>query len=43
MLTVARDEIPDLPDRITAATRNVLGVPIVSRDGRIGSSSIETV
>jgi PIN domain nuclease of toxin-antitoxin system len=36
-------EIPDMPDRIIAATALDLGVPLVSRDGRIRISSIQTI
>ena len=43
MKTVVRQEIPDLPDRIVAATALQLGVPVVSRDSRIRASSVQTV
>jgi len=43
MKEVARDEIPDLPDRIIAATAKYYGVPILSRDNQIRSSVIKTV
>jgi len=43
MKEVPRDEIPDLPDRIIAATAQFYGVPVLSRDGRIRSSAIKTV
>lgn len=36
-------QIPDMPDRIVAATALHLGVPVISRDGRIRLSSIETI
>lgn len=36
-------QIPDMPDRIVAATALHLGVPVISRDGRITLSSIQTV
>src|SRR6476661_1947913 len=39
MKEVPRDEIPDLPDRIVAATAKFYGVPVLSRDGRIRSST----
>lgn len=49
-LTIARTlsrvnslHIPDMPDRIIAATALDLGVPLVSRDGQIQISSIQTV
>jgi len=40
---VPRDRIPDMPDRIIAATALVLNVPLVSRDRKIQSSSIVTI
>jgi len=43
MRQVPREEIPDLPDRIIAATAQFYGVPVLSRDGRIRSSAIKTV
>ena len=43
MLQVPRAEIPDMPDRIVAATAVYFGVPAISRDGRIRASNIQTV
>jgi len=43
MRSVPREEIPDLPDRVVAATAVFLGVPVLSRDGRIRSSRVETI
>lgn len=40
---VARSEVPDMPDRIVAATAVYLKVPIISRDGRIRASSLQTI
>ncbi|MEK0194187.1 type II toxin-antitoxin system VapC family toxin [Microcoleus anatoxicus] len=40
---VDRSQIPDLPDRIIAATGLYLKVPVISRDRRIQLSSIETI
>ncbi|GET38886.1 type II toxin-antitoxin system VapC family toxin [Microseira wollei] len=40
---VDRVQIPDLPDRIIAATAMYLNVPIISRDRRIQLSDIETI
>jgi PIN domain nuclease of toxin-antitoxin system len=40
---VNRDSIPDMPDRIIAATALHLGVPLISRDGKIRASSITTI
>ena len=43
MQNVPRADIPDMPDRIVAATAVFLGVPVISRDGRIRASTIQTV
>ncbi|MGA2185495.1 MAG: PIN domain-containing protein [Bryobacteraceae bacterium] len=43
MRQVPRDAIPDMPDRIVAATAVFLGVPLISRDGRIRASTVRTV
>jgi PIN domain nuclease of toxin-antitoxin system len=40
---VSREQVPDLPDRIIAATAMHLGVPLITRDRRIALSSVETV
>jgi PIN domain nuclease of toxin-antitoxin system len=40
---VDRLEIPDMPDRIIAATALHLGVPVISRDGKIQTSMIKTI
>lgn len=40
---VSRTEVPDLPDRIVSATAVSLRVPLVSRDGRIRASQVETI
>lgn len=40
---VPRAEVSDMPDRIVAATAVYLRVPVISRDGRIRSSNIQTV
>src|SRR5580658_11026906 len=34
MLKVSRADVPDMPDRIVAATGIYFGVPVISRDGR---------
>lgn len=36
-------QIPDMPDRIIAATALYLNVPLVSRDGKIRQSNIQTL
>jgi len=43
MLKVSRAEVPDMPDRIVAATGIHFGVPVISRDGRLRSSSVNTI
>ena len=40
---VDRSQIPNLPDRIIAATALYLNVPVISRDRRIQLSSIDTI
>ncbi len=40
---VSRDAIPDMPDRIVAATAVYFNVPVINGDGRIRASSIRTV
>jgi PIN domain nuclease of toxin-antitoxin system len=43
MRQVSRAEVPDMPDRIVAATAVRLGVPVISRDGRIRGSCVLTI
>lgn len=43
MASVSRAAVPDMPDRIIAATALHLGVPLISRDNRIQLSGIATV
>ncbi len=40
---IDRAKVPDMPDRIIAATALSLGLPLVTRDGRIRASSIQTI
>jgi PIN domain nuclease of toxin-antitoxin system len=40
---VSRDAVPDMPDRIIAATALELSVPIISRDGKIKASGLNTI
>jgi PIN domain nuclease of toxin-antitoxin system len=40
---VPRDAVPDMPDRIIAATALQLGVPLVTRDRKIQAAGIETI
>ncbi len=43
MRQVPRDDVPDMPDRIVAATAVFLRVPVISRDGRIRASAVNTI
>ena len=43
MSTVPRDEVPDMPDRIVAATGVFFNVPVISRDGRIRAANLHTL
>ena len=43
MRSIPRHEVPDMPDRIIAATAVHLGVPLISRDGKIRASSVTTI
>jgi PIN domain nuclease of toxin-antitoxin system len=43
MWQVPRADVPDMPDRIVAATAVYFGVPVISRDGHIRASSVQTV
>ena len=43
MKQVPRAEVPDMPDRLVAATAVYFGVPVISRDRHIRSSSLQTV
>lgn len=40
---IPRDAVPDMPDRIIAATALHLGLPLITRDRRIQSAGIETI
>ena len=40
---VSRGEVPDMPDRIIAATGLYYDVPILSRDHRIRASNLKTI
>lgn len=40
---VPREMVPDMPDRIIAATALHLGLPLVTRDQRIRASGIEAI
>jgi PIN domain nuclease of toxin-antitoxin system len=43
MRQVSRVEVPDMPDRLIAATAVYLGVPVISRDRRIRAANLRTV
>jgi PIN domain nuclease of toxin-antitoxin system len=43
MRRIPRDQVPDMPDRIVAATALYLGVPIISRDRQIRSTLLQTI
>jgi PIN domain nuclease of toxin-antitoxin system len=43
MTEVSRHDLPDLPDRIIAATALFYNVPVLSRDSRIRSSNIQAI
>lgn len=43
MRQVRRSDVPDMPDRIVAATAAYFGTPVISRDGRIRASSLQTI
>ena len=43
LMTIDRNNIPEMPDRIIAATAKHLGLPLVTRDTAITSSGIAVV
>lgn len=43
MRQIPRDAVPDMPDRIIAATALDLGLPLISRDHKIVSAELTTV
>jgi len=40
---VPRKQVPDLPDRVIAATAVALNLPLVSRDRRIQAAQLQTI
>lgn len=40
---VSREDVPDMPDRIIAATAVALQVPLISRDRKIRASRVQTI
>ncbi len=43
MRQVPRAEVPDMPDRMVAATGVYFGVPVISRDRRIRAANLKTI
>ena len=43
MRQVPRADVPNMPDRIVAATSVYFGVPVISRDGKIRASNVQTI
>ena len=43
MRQIPRADVPDMPDRIVAATAAYLGAPVISRDRRIRASDLQTI
>lgn len=43
MRTISRQQLPDLPDRVIAATAALHRVPVLSRDGRIHATGIRAI
>jgi predicted nucleic acid-binding protein len=43
MRNIPRTEVPDLPDRVIAATALHLNVPLISRDRKIAVSRVPTM
>jgi PIN domain nuclease of toxin-antitoxin system len=43
MRRIPRADVPDMPDRIVAATALYFGVPVISRDGKIRASDVRTI
>lgn len=40
---VPRDAVPDMPDRIIAATALALSLPLITRDAKIRASAVQTI
>jgi PIN domain nuclease of toxin-antitoxin system len=43
MQQIPRSQVPDMPDRMIAATALHLGVPAITRDGRIRATNLKTI
>ena len=40
---IPRDAVPDIPDRIIAATAVHLGLPLITRDAKLRRAELETI
>jgi PIN domain nuclease of toxin-antitoxin system len=40
---IPREDVPDLPDRVIAATALSLNLPLVTRDGKIREAELDTI
>jgi len=40
---ISRDQVPDMPDRIIAATAYSYNIPVISKDGKIKTSTVKTI
>jgi PIN domain nuclease of toxin-antitoxin system len=43
MASIPRTDVPDMPDRIIAATALHLGLPLISKDHKIAASAVTTI
>jgi PIN domain nuclease of toxin-antitoxin system len=43
LTTINRSSVPDLPDRLIAATAALVSVPIISRDAKLHASGLATI
>jgi PIN domain nuclease of toxin-antitoxin system len=43
MKDIERSVVPDLPDRVIAATAHALRVPLITKDARIWKSAVDTI
>ncbi|MBD2773218.1 type II toxin-antitoxin system VapC family toxin [Iningainema tapete] len=43
LATIPRDSVPDMPDRIIAATAIHLGLPLISKDSRMPLSGVSII
>lgn len=43
MRSVSRDSIPDMTDRVLAATAVHMGIPLITRDEKIRASKVRTI